>query len=438
MNPTPADLPRVLIVNTHVFNLYTGGSIALTNYFKGWPKDKIAQVYSDNRPADHTVCDRFYELGPNEIHYCWPLSIAFRRYFSNRRPGGVQEGGPADEGFSPQKLFGWIIRALGGKALFHRVRLSPQLEEWIREFKPTLLFTQLGDLPQMDLIWEISEKFGIPISLQIPDNWLENDYRTGLFSFYLRARLRKMAMKIVKKSVLNYGISDMMGEAYEKYFGVPFITLLNPVDLSEWPAANRPLNVTPPLKIVYAGTLVANAQLETLKAVKRVLSKRHREGKPTELTIYTVPSDLARYKPVLEEEPAVKMALSPSSKDMSKIFAQADILLLPINFDRESLRYIRYSMPGKVPAYMSSGIPILVYGPPEVAPVQYALKKKWAYVVSEQSDEEFERALQKLESDNKLRQELSKTALALAADQHDAPRVREKTWRELTDASRSK
>jgi len=61
--------------------------------------------------------------------------------------------------------------------------------------------------------------------------------------------------------------------------------------------------------------------------------------------------------------------------------AAADALLLPVNFDADSVRMIRYSMPTKVPAYLLSGTPTLVYGPAGVAQVDYALGRRWGHVV---------------------------------------------------------
>jgi hypothetical protein len=85
---------------------------------------------------------------------------------------------------------------------------------------------------------------------------------------------------------------------------------------------------------------------------------------------------------------------------------------------------IRYSMPTKVPAYLVSGTPVLVYGPPEVAQVRYALDRGWGHVVSHRDPAVLRAGIRAVIEDQTLRGHLSRTAQAVAAAEHDAARVR--------------
>jgi len=108
------------------------------------------------------------------------------------------------------------------------------------------------------------------------------------------------------------------------------------------------------------------------------------------------------------------------------MLASADVLLLPFNFDAASTAYMRLSMPTKVPAYLASGTPILVYGPPQVAAVAYASRQRWAEVVGERSVPALCAAIRRLLTDGPLRRMLAERALDVARVNHDAPRVRER------------
>ena len=57
---TLADFPRILVVTSNNFNQVTGGGITLTNLFRGWPADRIANLHEDPTPEDDSVCRRFY------------------------------------------------------------------------------------------------------------------------------------------------------------------------------------------------------------------------------------------------------------------------------------------------------------------------------------------------------------------------------------------
>ena len=53
-------------------------------------------------------------------------------------------------------------------------------------------------------------------------------------------------------------------------------------------------------------------------------------------------------------------------------------------------------MPTKLPAYMISGRPILVYGDKSIAQAKYALKDGWGLCVTNRSSQDLKKAINKL------------------------------------------
>jgi len=80
-------------------------------------------------------------------------------------------------------------------------------------------------------------------------------------------------------------------------------------------------------------------------------------------------------------------------------------------------------MPTKVPAYMISGSPVLVYGPPDLATVAYAAQAGWGYAVTERGGTALRLALRNLALDATAREQLGRRAIALARRNHDAASV---------------
>jgi glycosyltransferase involved in cell wall biosynthesis len=114
----------------------------------------------------------------------------------------------------------------------------------------------------------------------------------------------------------------------------------------------------------------------------------------------------------------------PDDEAFFRRIAAADSLLLPVNFDSNTVRYIRYSMPTKLPAYLFSGTPILAYGPAEVAQVSYLLKEDAALVVSKRGVQGVAENLRRLLGDETLRARLGGNARRLALERHDLRAVR--------------
>lgn len=102
----------------------------------------------------------------------------------------------------------------------------------------------------------------------------------------------------------------------------------------------------------------------------------------------------------------------------------SDLLVLPVNFDASSIQFIRLSMPTKIPAYLTSGTPILVYGPKNVAQVEYARAARWGYIVDEGSLDHLERGISELIANGELRARLSLMARQAAKKNHDDRMVR--------------
>jgi glycosyltransferase involved in cell wall biosynthesis len=104
--------------------------------------------------------------------------------------------------------------------------------------------------------------------------------------------------------------------------------------------------------------------------------------------------------------------------------AGADLLVIPANFDRASFQYIKYSMPAKSVAYMISSCPVLLYGPPNVPPVEYAQREGWGFVVDTPDPLRLKQAIAALMRDEALRQKLGLRGREVAVRNHDGKRLR--------------
>src|SRR5688572_404272 len=70
------------------------------------------------------------------------------------------------------------------------------------------------------------------------------------------------------------------------------------------------------------------------------------------------------------------------------------------NFDQDSLRYIRLSMPNKLPEYLASGAPVLAVGPRAANGIDYVLSRGLACCVTDRDPETLTAALRRLGTDS--------------------------------------
>lgn|GEM_PF-247956 len=417
-----AQFPRVLFLTPHAFNKVTGTGITFTNLFAGWPKDRIATVHDDTFPVSTEVCERYYRLSGREIRR---RDFGLSARLSRPRPTGTNEEPTASASGAPRlrtQLKTGARQWLFGDGFPQTGVLTPELEAWIADFRPDLIFTILGSIGMMELIGKIQGRFALPLVVHFMDDWPSALFRRGLLAPFQRHRMESLIRGLVDTAAVRMGICDAMCEAFEARYGRPFVPFQNTVDTRKWGArAKDPATLNDPVRVVYAGSILPHAQLDSLADCCAAIAGLANSGTRIRLDIYSPPELAGRYRSRLEVHPSTKIH-GPLTDDETffSTLQNADILLMPSNFDESTIRFIRYSMPTRVPAYLASGSPILVYGPPQVAQVRYAQEAGWGLVVDQRNCKILERGIILLTTNETIRKALSTKALSIAEKHHDS------------------
>lgn len=431
-----ATSPRILFLTSSAFNNVTGGGITFTNLFKGWPSDAIATIHSDPIPVEKDVCEQYFRLSTREIHrWGW---LRYLSISTVREP--VFQTGSAQP---PQSLVRHAIRKskewLFGDGVPQETCLSDDLQAWVSTFRPTLLYTILGSNEMMELADKLRIRFSLPLVIHIMDDWPCTIYRGGLLSFLQRHKKDRLLQHLIDIAAARFAICQDMAEAYEVRYQKPFQWFQNAVNLDSLHIFTKnPLMVGSPVRVAYLGSVFPNAQLQSLIDCCNAVQALRCEGFPIRMEIYS-PSHLSdQYRDRLVVGSAVTLRDTIANDELFfRTLRDVDILVLPVNFDKHTIQYIRYSMPTKVPAYLAVGTPVLVYGPLEVAQVSYAKRAGWGMPVTVRKMDVLKHAIMRLTTDMRLRQNLSTRARQIAAAHHDARVVREQFQIALSSALKS-
>ena len=409
--------PKILLVTSSTFNPFTGTGILLSNLFNGWPTDKIALVHSDNFYHDRNICNYVYKLGNQEFRWKgflnWFMKMTIGSRLSkiksnsnNRTPSGRDVSANS----RLRLLYDRVNRLLGGQEVYLEQIPSDPLLEWIQRFEPELLYCHVSSLMNIRFVRRLKSLLKIPLCIHIMDDWLNVKYRRGIWAGKLRRKYLEEFRGILGESSLRMCIGQKMCDFYRNMFGVPFVPVSNVVDPALWISRcnNRKRNDI--FSIVYAGT-INTKNLRNLQVISEVVEELHSEKKKVQLRISTFQPRADIYRPILERKPSVTVNEVPQAdQDMACLLENADLLYLPVDFTRVSVERMRFSIFAKLPAYMMSGTPILAYGPPEVASIEYAQKEKWAYVVGKEDKNALKKAVMELVEHPDLRERLGKRA----------------------------
>lgn len=416
--------PRVLFVTPAAFNRISGGGITFTNLFQGWPKDALSCVHDDPIPTTDEVCQRYWQLGPDEIRAWGPLQ---------RLRGSVVRASMANGDatvVAPPTLTRQLLQAakqkVFGTSMPEVGRLSPGLEAWIAAFRPQMLYTILGGNGMMELVEAIRVRFDLPLVVHFMDDWVEAHHRKGWLAFIERRRMLRLVDHATRQAARCLAIGSSMAEAYQTRYGRPFEAFQNTIDVARWSAAAKADPApTGRLHLLYTGSILPFAQADSLAECCRVIAELADDGMEIFLDIHAPDFLVEPLRNRLCVSDVIR--IRPSITDDTEYFAAlaaADGLLLPVNFDSASVAFIRYSMPTKVPSYLVAGTPVLVYGPAQVAQVDYARRAGWGLVLDRRDPEGLKAALHRLAEDGELRRQLWLNARQVAAERHDAAVVR--------------
>lgn len=361
------ELPRVLVVSKTRLGSRTATGALLKTLFAGWPADRLAQVHDDAGPADTTACKNDFRM-QDEADLEWAVARACV--------------------FAPELVY----------------------------YRP------VAEAPlQLDLVERLLRELRVPLVNHIMDDWPTRLQQNDPEAFSeVEPRLRAL----FDAAAVNLGIGRQMSEAFALRYGVGFLAVRNGVDPNEWPDAKDGYERDDGRAFVlrYSGSLAEDMQRQSvIDTARAVAVLRGRDD--IRLDIHTR-KHWQEQTPELSGIPGVLFREPVPPEAYRSMLQSADLLLLPVNFDEDSLSYVRYSVANKLPEYMASGTPILAYGPGNAATIGYIQELGCAQVVDTRDPQRLQAAILELVRDPDLRERLGRSARRLVFDRHNLRDVR--------------
>jgi len=458
--------PRVLVVTQYPFNLQHGAGIALSNYFHGWPEANLAQLCIDDpvvRP-DFSVCKNIFLLSINQLRPIWPLRMYLdwrhgklsKKNIEHSRESYIgkiknfkrnEKKNSEDTDLrrkSRSSLKGWVENILAELGFFENTvcRITPDLDKFIQDFRPEIVFSTLGDIAFSKLPRQICSRYGAKSVVHITDDWMSYFRHRNFASMVLTPLMYWQVYLTVRHAHLRYSICETMAQAYEIRFKTSFQPLISPVKISDWKVRESEDNVytenpESELTVLYAGTIYPFSQGDSLKDISSSIARLREDGMNVQLVISTPKEFIQRYSRDFDND-GTRIIEYKSREDLPNLFRTVDALVIPVVFDDVKIKFARYSMPAKIIAYMATGVPMLVYGPSVVPAVIEANKYGFAHTATTRDPEYLKNEINRLLTDSKLRVEISSKALTRVRDNYELEKVTGKFRQNLCELVDSK
>ena len=431
--------PRILISGQY-FHTRSGGGITLSNLFFGWDKDKIASTASFITNPSFEICDNYYQIGSKELKLRFPFNLKRRSVSPNS--GRVLNrdtfSGNSDlpdvkkSGF--RKVYDTFLFSSGLIHYRSTFKLSPDFLDWVKSFKPEIIYSQLSSLEEMRIVSTIKSELNLPLAIHIMDDWPSTISQRYFPKYIWRKIINKELIQLFSEARVLFSISEAMSEEYLKRYGMKFIPFHNPINTKVWSLYSKKshsLNDNG-VKILYSGRIgigISQSLLDVAGAIESLNSN----GNRISLHIQTASIDHEIFNSFRNFKCVV---INPTAEytQIPAIFSDADILLLANDFDEKAVTFLKYSMPTKASEYMISGTPILVYSAENTAVTKFFKENNCGHCVTNDSRDEIRNAILTLINNQDYRQQLSMNAVNLAKEKFDDEKVRSEFRRALLKA----
>ena len=424
-------LPKVLIFGQPFNNLH-GGGITLSNLFRGWDVDKIAVVATGHVMNGVTtdICSNYFQLGCDEFKWRFPFNLIQRKFSSgpllldNNSEKKHKRNKTSLRYVLVNQVFYPVLEWLGLFPSLSKIRMTDQLEAWLNEFNPELIYLQVSTRDTVLFAFELKRYLQVPSVIHIMDDWPSTISKKGILRKYWDKKIDGEFRELLSATNLFLSISDAMSYEYKRRYSKDFIAFHNPIDIEFWTQKSKidHKHKGTHVKILFSGRIGIGVE-KSLLDLGQVIESLNLSDKKVKLYVQSpsnnhIVLDKLRKLKSLVINPVVEYS------ELPEIYSEADILAITNDFDQESINYLRYSMPTKASEYMISGTPILVYSHSETAVSRFFTSNQCGCCVTERNFDKLKDAIMLLIENEQYRQDISSKAFMIASELFDANSVR--------------
>ena len=254
---------------------------------------------------------------------------------------------------------------------------SSNLKAYIEEVNPDIIFFPVFNCfyPHKILKYIKSLSDAPVVLFHADDNYTLRQFSLSPMYWMYRFILRKWVRSSVRLSALNYVISDVQKQDYEKAFHRTCKVLTKSADFSVPPTVKEQYNM--PLQLVFTGNISVN-RWKSLAIIAKALQTVNANGVRAQLRIYTATPLTEKMRAALEIADTSFIMGSVPASEIPRIQREADMLIHVEAFDLRNRLYVRQSFSTKLVDYFKMARPILAVGPYEVASMAHLIQNDCA------------------------------------------------------------
>lgn len=404
--------PRLLVVSINCFSETGSNGRVLTEFFRKWDKDKIAQLYVNDEKPDFDVCQQYFKITDRDVLLSLISKYNFGKVLIKKN---LQECENSIEKTRskkiPQNPLTYLLRDVMWRLA--RCWKNKEIINWIKGFSPDVLLYYAGNSSFLiDFVIKISERFDIPIVVYNTENYYfkKHNYLKGNgFGFLyplFRQHFKNSYKKIIKKSIKQIHLNQYLSHIHKEEFQKPGEVIYHSSSLT----SNLSQNSVS--KFLYAGNLGLNRDCSLVEVAQalQVISNEYvidvyGRAPSCEIEDRLLGTKGIRYHGVVSYD-IVKNAIE-----------NTDFILYVESFDKYYVNDLVAAFSTKLADCLSSGKCLIMYTPESLACSQYVKENVCGCLISE--PKKLEDSLRRLITDPSLQNQYVENALKTASLNHN-------------------
>lgn len=381
--------PKILVIAIERINSadpYNNG-LLLRNLFINYPKENIAQIYSSGDNGDGGFFGHYYRLSQKDRRF----GRFFYKYKNDVHSEEIQLEQPIGKGIKQRikTMIANLFINTGIHEIIFKVKISKEMQSWIYDFNPDIIFAQGYNLSFSLLPILVKKKFNSKLAFFATDDWPRYLYNGKLgenqiLSFWARIKAVNLSKELIKLSDIPIAFGQPMAKEYEKRYKKHFTIITHSDNPQRFDLCQpKRLNTSDVFSIVTIGTFTCY-RWPLLLDLNEACTKLNDEGIKVKINILSSAIEFEGLQR-LKEAKYIEIYPDPGNDDLPCFLKGADLLFLPEGFEENFVKSIRLSISTKAHLFMFCQKPILVYAHQNTGIANYAIGSGWAKVITERS-----------------------------------------------------
>lgn len=406
---------KLLVISHNPLTTYDNMGKTLRSLLSGFNKDELCQLYIYPSVPNVDDCGSYFRITDKDVmRFYYTLRVDGKPVEPNLQQNDMFEDEEDEKLYrNPKNKKGYVVLARDTMWRFACWN-NKNLKSWLKKEKPDCILAAPGNAKFIyDVAIKISENLGVPIVSYLCDEYYFVETKGDFW--------RKRKIKLLKRKIKQYmqkissaiSICDDLTDLYVNEFGTKIYTVMT--GATHDIAAEAVVKEAPKV-ISYLGNIRCG-RYGSLREIGEALDEINREGNTEyKLKIYTGeknPDILKR----LGNSKSIELCGFVSGKKYNDAVSSTDFLLHVESFENRFIETVKNSVSTKIADGLSSGIPMIAYGPSSIASMSYLLKNEAAITVVSKND--LKDTLKKAFIDIEFRKKISENALLTAEKYHN-------------------